>query len=151
MQMLNPHCVLSNRNNRATHKLQTDYTRYSTVFNSDAVQSAQFCVRACKFKLSPLLIRASSLGSNFHQHNDVAECKFDCFGCKVTLCNFWGYYTKYYTFNKNAYKSLIYKGFLRAWLSVNQGFCGQNLGQRAFLFLSVMALFVTRSMSKSKR
>jgi len=47
----------------------------------------------------------------FQVQNDSAECKFGCFGWKVTLCNFCGYYTKYYTFNKNACKSLIYKGF----------------------------------------
>ena len=66
------------------------------------------------------LVRAPRLASNFLVQNDSAECKFDCFGWKVTLCNFWGYYTKYYTFNKNAYKSLIYKGFLRTWLSVTR-------------------------------
>jgi len=38
-------------------------------------------------------------------------------------------YTKYYTFAIFIYKSLIYKGFLGAWLSVNQRLCGQNLGQ----------------------
>jgi hypothetical protein len=70
------------------------------------------------------LVRAPSLASNFCVQNDSAERKFGCFGWKVTLCNFWGYYTKYYTVVKNAYKSLIYNGFLRAWLSVNQGFCG---------------------------
>jgi len=43
--------------------------------------------------------------------NDSAECKFECFSWKVTLCNFWGYYTKYYTVIKNACKSLIYKDF----------------------------------------
>ena len=57
------------------------------------------------------LARAPSLASNFCLQNDSAKCKFDCFVWKVTLCNFWGYYTKYYTVNKNAYKSLIYKGF----------------------------------------
>ena len=51
------------------------------------------------------------MASNFRVHKDAAECKIDCFGWKVTFCNFWSYYTKYYTFNKNAYKSLIYKGF----------------------------------------
>ena len=35
----------------------------------------------------------------------------------------------YYTFAIFIYKSLIYKGFLGAWLSVNQRLCGQNLGQ----------------------
>ena len=59
------------------------------------------------------------LASNFHQHNDVAERKFGCFGWKVTLCNFWDYYTKYYTLNKNPSKSVIYIGFWGAWLSVN--------------------------------
>jgi hypothetical protein len=32
---------------------------------------------------------------------------------------------------------LIYKGFLGAWLSVNQGFSGQNLGQRECLFFII--------------
>ncbi len=57
------------------------------------------------------LVRAPSLASNFWVQNDTAQRKFDCFGWKVTLCNFWGYYTKYYTFIKNTYKSLIYIGF----------------------------------------
>ena len=57
------------------------------------------------------LVRAPSLASNFCVQNDSAERKFGLFGWKVTLCNFWGYYTKYYTFVKNAYKSLIYKRF----------------------------------------
>ena len=57
------------------------------------------------------LVRAPRLASNFHVQNDSAECKFDCFSWKVTLCNFWRYYTKYYTVIKNSYKSLIYIGF----------------------------------------
>ena len=57
------------------------------------------------------LVRAPSMASNFHQHNEAAECKFDCFGWKVTLCNFWSYYTKYYTVVKNALKLLIYMSF----------------------------------------
>ena len=65
------------------------------------------------------LVRAPRLASNFHVKNDGNKRKFDCFGWKVTLCNFWGYYTKYYTFIKKMHKSLIYIGFSRAWLSVN--------------------------------
>ena len=57
------------------------------------------------------LVRAPSLASNFCVQSDAFECKIDLFGWKVTLCNFWGYYTKYYTVTKNTYKSLIYKGF----------------------------------------
>jgi hypothetical protein len=62
-------------------------------------------------ELRPFWVRALDLASNFHLHNDADNCKFDCFGWKVTLCNFWDFYTKYYTFIKNTYKSLIYKGF----------------------------------------
>ena len=62
-------------------------------------------------KLLRNLVRAPRLASNFYLHNGSAERKFGCFGWKVTLCNFWGFYTKYYTVTKNAYKSLIYKGF----------------------------------------
>ena len=65
------------------------------------------------------MIKHRALRLTFHVQNVTTKRKFDCFGWKVTLCNFWGYYTKYYTFIKNTYKSLIYKDFLRAWLSVN--------------------------------
>ena len=40
-------------------------------------------------------------------------------------------YTKYYTSAILSYKSLNYICFWRAWISVNQGFCGQNLNLRA--------------------
>jgi hypothetical protein len=62
-------------------------------------------------ELRPFWFRALDLASNFHLHNDETWCKFGCFGQKVTLCNFWGYYTKYYTVIKNTRKSLIYMGF----------------------------------------
>ena len=70
-------------------------------------------------ELWPLRVRVPRLASNFHQHNDAAECKFDCFGWKVTQCNFWVYYTKYYTVAIFIHKPLIYIGFRRAWISVN--------------------------------
>jgi hypothetical protein len=62
-------------------------------------------------ELRPFWFRALDLASNFHPHNDADNRKFGCFSWKVTLCNFWGFYTKYYTFIKNTRKSLIYKGF----------------------------------------
>ena len=80
------------------------------------------------------LVRAPNLASNFHLHNDADNCKFDCFDWKVTLCNFWGYYTKYYTFIKNTHKSLIYIVFFRAGFPVNQRFCD--------LFIILMQRFV---------
>ena len=58
-------------------------------------------------------------------------------------------YTKYYTFDIFVYKSLIYNGFWRAWISVNQRFCGQNLGQGECLFLSVIAHLNTQSQCKA--
>ena len=70
-------------------------------------------------ELLQISVRAPSQASNFQLHNDSDNCKFACIGWKVTLCNFWGYYTKYYTFIKNTRKLLIYMGFRRAWLSVN--------------------------------
>jgi len=119
-----------------------------------------FCVRAWRrtsappssspayrSELLPQLVRAPRLASNFHLHNDADNRKFDCFGWKVTLCNFWGYYTKYYTFIKNTYKSLIYMGFLRAWLSVNQWFSAQNLGRCLGQFFSVTTRFIAQSMT----
>ena len=42
-------------------ELQTDYTRYDTVFNSDAAQYAQFSVRAWRL--------------TFHLTSNSAECK----------------------------------------------------------------------------
>ena len=62
-------------------------------------------------ELSLQQVLAPRLASNFRLTSDADNCKFECFGWKVTLCNFWGYYTKYYTFIKNTYKSLIYMGF----------------------------------------
>ena len=95
------------------------------------------------------LVRAPRLASNFHVKNDGNKRKFDYFGWKFTLCNFWGYYTKYYTFIKNTYKSLIYMGFSWAWLSVNQRFSGQNLDHYLGQFFSVTIRFINRSMQKS--
>jgi len=51
-------------------------------------------------ELRPQLVRAPRVASNFHLHNDAENRKFGYFGWKVTLCNFWGYYTSYYTFIK---------------------------------------------------
>ena len=42
----------------------------------------------CRSELLPKLVRAPRLASNFHPHNEATECKFACFGQKVTLCNF---------------------------------------------------------------
>jgi hypothetical protein len=39
-------------------------------------------------------------------------------------------------------------GFLRAWLSVNQGFSAQNLGHYLGQFLTVIARFITRSLTQ---
>ena len=38
-------------------------------------------------ELLPFVVRASRLASNFCMQNDLVECKFACFGWKVTLCN----------------------------------------------------------------
>ena len=91
--------------------------RLSKMNSNNLGPNSSMSVRGAE--LRPFWVRAPSLASNFHLHNDATECKFGCFGWKVTLCNFWGYYTDYYTFIKNTRKLLIYKVFWRAWLSVN--------------------------------
>ena len=84
---------------------------YSSTSEGVELLGFQSSVSAHGVELSPKRVRAPSQASNFCVQNDSAERKFDCFGWKVTLCNFWGYYTKYYTFNKNAFKLLIYMSF----------------------------------------
>jgi hypothetical protein len=45
---------------------------------------------------------------------------------------------------------LIYKSFLGAWLSVNQGFSAQNLGHCLSLFFLVTTRLIARLMAESK-
>ena len=59
-------------------------------------------------------------------------------------------YTKYYTSAIFACKSLIYNVLWRAWISVNQGFAGQNFGQSSHLFLSVMPGFIALSIDHNQ-
>ena len=108
-----PRCASVMQSQSSSLWSATDCTINLTVSNSKAAQIIRLGVRAWnrtfeKFSSSPgsgvellgNLVRAPSLASNFHLHNDADNRKFDCFGWKVTLCNFWGYYTKYYTFVK---------------------------------------------------
>ena len=76
--------------------LKAKLIQWSNHFDEDLIFIAS--------NFSKNLVRAPNLASNFHLHNDADNCKVDCFDWKVTLCNCWGYYTKYYTVIKNSCK-----------------------------------------------